>query len=154
MMECPTLSGGTGGKGGKGGSIGGEGGLGEGAHIPIEEVHRFRLIYGGIGGDGGEGGIRGGNGGIGQGQKFGTRLVSVHGSTCDVPTLTVAEFCQECCLSDKIRNLLDKAGFETAGALLEVSDVSLLEDGFKRGQIAEMKRALKEFLSKHGVSVT
>ncbi|KAJ7499624.1 hypothetical protein FB451DRAFT_1358744 [Mycena latifolia] len=155
VIKRSKLLGRTRGKGRKGGSAGGDGaGLGGSARIAIEEVHRFSLIYGGVGGDGGAGGILGGNGGIGQGQTFGTRLVSVDGSAIVVPTLTLAEFCQEYRLSDKIRNLLDEAGFETAGALLEVSDVSLLEDGFKRGQIAEMRRALKEFLTNQGVPIT
>ncbi|KAJ6537353.1 hypothetical protein DFH09DRAFT_1178029, partial [Mycena vulgaris] len=145
----PNLSGGRGGHGGKGGNVGGAGGLGEGAYITVEEVYRFCHIYGGTGGNGGDGNNRGGIGGIGQGQKFGTKLVSVRGTVLDVPTLTVTDFCEEYCLSDRIRNLLDDQGFETVGSLLEVSDVSLLQDGFKKGQIAEMKRALRQFLFKY-----
>jgi hypothetical protein len=108
---------------------------------------------GGTGGDGGEGGSQGGDGGIGQGVKFGAKLVVVRGGAVALPTLPLAEFCQEYRLSDKIRNLLDEQGFETAGSLFEVSDISLLEDGFKKGQIAEMKRALNQFLCKHDVPV-
>lgn len=77
----------------------------------------------------------------------------VRGRAGALPTLPLAEFCQEYRLSEKIRNLLDEQGFETAGSLLEVSDISLLEDGFKKGQIAEMKRALTQFLHKHDVPV-
>ncbi|KAJ7450550.1 hypothetical protein FB451DRAFT_1285495, partial [Mycena latifolia] len=148
----PNLSGGIGGHGGKGGRIGGDGGSGEAPQIPVEEMYRFRHVYGGTGGNGGNGGVQGGDGGIGHGQKFGTRLVCVREGDI-VPTLPVADFCRQYCLSDKIHKLLGEQGFETAGALLEVSDISPLEDGFKKGQIAEMKRALKEFLFKHGLSV-
>jgi hypothetical protein len=90
---------------------------------------------------------------MGQGQKFGNKLALVRGRAGALPTLPLAEFCQEYRLSEKIRNLLDEQGFETAGSLLEVSDISLLEDGFKKGQIAEMKRALSQFLRKHDVPV-
>jgi hypothetical protein len=72
--------------------------------------------------------------------------VFVHGGGVRVPTLTVAEFCQKYHFGDKIRNLLDQQGFETAGAILEVSEMSLLEVGFKIGHIAEMKRALRQLL--------
>ncbi|KAJ7681378.1 hypothetical protein B0H17DRAFT_1333751, partial [Mycena rosella] len=144
----PTLSGGVGGHGGKGGRVGGAGGLGEAVRIALEELYRFGHVRGGTGGNGGSGGIEGGAGGVGQGLRSGAKLVSIDGRA-EVPTLTVAEFCREYHVSDRIRFLLDRQGFETAGALLEVSDVYLLDEGFKGGQIAEMKRALKEFLSKN-----
>ncbi|KAJ7744241.1 hypothetical protein DFH07DRAFT_834799 [Mycena maculata] len=146
----PTLHGVTGGHGGKGGRIGGAGGFGEAMNIAVEEVYRFRRIFGGTGGHGGEGASQGGDGGIGQGPSFGSKLVPAQRAG-DIPTLSVAEFCREYRLSDRIRTLLDEQGFETAAALLEVSDVSLLEDGFKKGQIAEIKRALKELLFRQGV---
>ncbi|KAJ7450546.1 hypothetical protein FB451DRAFT_1285488 [Mycena latifolia] len=148
----PTLYGGTGGHGGRGGKIGGAGGLGQASHFPLKEIHRFSHLSGGTGGEGGEGGNQGGDGGIGQGLKFGTRLASVDEGIV-LPPLRLAEFCQRYCLSDRIRKLLGDQGFETAGALLEVSDVSLLDDGFLPGHIAEMKRALKEFLLQQGVQV-
>jgi hypothetical protein len=60
--------------------------------------------------------------------------------------LTLAEFCLKYQVSDTIRGLLEADGFETAGALLNVSEKDLKEDGFKRGHIAELKRALREFV--------
>ncbi|KAJ6511830.1 hypothetical protein DFH09DRAFT_1100127 [Mycena vulgaris] len=159
-VKKANLSGGRGGNGGKGGNVGGAGGLAEAPSIPLEAsnvlqggaAHWF-FFKGDTGGNGGAGDDRGGAGGIGQGQKFGARLVSVSGKVGNVLALTVSDFCREYHLSDKIRNLLDEQGFETAGALLEVSDISLLQDGFKPGQVAELKRALKELLVKNGVSI-
>ncbi|KAF8150308.1 hypothetical protein K438DRAFT_442351 [Mycena galopus ATCC 62051] len=60
--------------------------------------------------------------------------------------MSLSEFCRQYRVSDKIRRQLDKQGFETVGALLEVSDTSLRKAGLKSGQIAELKRALEEFV--------
>lgn len=81
-------------------------------------------------------------GGTGGGQK-----ISVDGKIITVPTLHVAEFCQQYRLSDDIRELLENEKFETAGAILEVAEGNLEKAGFRQGQIAEVKRALREFLS-------
>ncbi|KAJ7450046.1 hypothetical protein B0H11DRAFT_1928429 [Mycena galericulata] len=77
----------------------------------------------------------------------GERSISVDGKIILVPTLKVADFCKQYHLSDEIRQLLEKEKFETAGALLEVAESNLEKSGFKQGQIAEVKRALREFLS-------
>ncbi|KAJ6542774.1 hypothetical protein B0H19DRAFT_309074 [Mycena capillaripes] len=144
-----SLSGGRGGSGGKSDNTGGGGGLGERPQLSVEDVRRFREITGGIGGDGGEGVVLGGTGGRGEGPIFSQQLVSMDGWTIQVPRLTVAEFCQQYKLSDKIYQLLTDEGFEMAGSLLEISDITLKEAKFKAGQIAELKRALKEFLFKN-----
>ncbi|KAJ7450548.1 hypothetical protein FB451DRAFT_1186658 [Mycena latifolia] len=136
---------GTGGNGGKGSRLGGSGGCGEASQLAVE-VGRFFCIHGGVGGHGGDGGAQGGDSGLGQGPKLGTKLVAVPEKAGGVPTLSVTQFCQDFHVSNKIRNLLVNQGFETAGALLEVSDISLLDVGLKVGQIAEMKRALTQFL--------
>ncbi|KAJ6511811.1 hypothetical protein DFH09DRAFT_1100111 [Mycena vulgaris] len=67
-----------------------------------------------------------------------------------MPIWTVADFCQQFNLSHAILRQLQDQGFETTGGLLEVSDASLAGAKFKPGHIAEIKRALKEFLSEHG----
>jgi hypothetical protein len=59
----------------------------------------------------------------------------------------VNEFCQQYHLNQGICKLLNDAEFESAGALLEVAEGNLERAGFKQGQIAELKRALREFLS-------
>ncbi|KAJ7776512.1 hypothetical protein DFH07DRAFT_766708 [Mycena maculata] len=141
-------TGGTGGKGGKGGQTGGEGGLGEAAQLAIENVDRFHRIRGGTGGEGGGGDVIGGRGGTGQGPKFGHQLLSIDGN--GLPLLTMAEFCREYKLSDKIHKLLDGQGFETVGALLKLTDTDLENAGFKVGHIAELKRALDNFAAKNG----
>jgi hypothetical protein len=61
----------------------------------------------------------------------------------------MAQFCREYQVSDKIRGRLEADGFETAKALFNVSENDLMADGYKRGHIAELKRALKEFVFKH-----
>ncbi|KAJ6587920.1 hypothetical protein B0H19DRAFT_195986 [Mycena capillaripes] len=142
------LFGGTGGKGGFGGQAGGEGGLGEAAQLALENVDRFRRIHGGIGGEGGQSDIIGGRGGPGQGPRFSQKLLSIDGT--GLPSLSVAEFCQEYQLSDKIHQLLDDQGFETVGALFKLTDTDLKNTGFKIGHTAELRRALDDFASKEG----
>jgi hypothetical protein len=104
-------------------------------------------LKGGVGGQGGEGDVEGGMGGVGQGPRFAKMLVVVDGNAAArVPHLTIAKFCKQFQLSEKIWRLLQEEGYETAGALLDVDDVALRNAGFKGGQIAEVKRALKAFV--------
>ncbi|KAJ6542777.1 hypothetical protein B0H19DRAFT_1076827 [Mycena capillaripes] len=91
--------------------------------------------------------------GSGQGLRCAERFVSIEGKAVSVPTLTVAEFCQQYNLSDRILALLNQEGFENAAALLEVSEATLKDVGFKDGQIAELKRALRESLATEMVPV-
>ncbi|KAJ6569079.1 hypothetical protein B0H19DRAFT_1349971 [Mycena capillaripes] len=151
--------GGSGGRGGSNQLTGGHGGLGEGPQMSTNAT-RFIRITGGSGGSGGSrnqtGGLggsggSGGFGGAGQRQKVGN-LVSFDRKTAP-RILTVGQFCQDYGVGDEILNLLYEQGFKTAGALFEVSDVSLLEHGWSNGQIAELKRALKEFLASCGINV-
>ncbi|KAJ7352698.1 hypothetical protein DFH08DRAFT_859681 [Mycena albidolilacea] len=142
------LRGGTGGQGGPSKKKGGGGGLGEAPQISVAEAQRYNDISGGVGGQGGEGDFEGGMGGVGQGPRFSKMLVVVDGKTAArVPHLTIAKFCQYFQLSEKIRWLLQQEGYETAGALLDVDDVALRNAGFKGGQIAEVRRALKAFVN-------
>ncbi|KAJ7450577.1 hypothetical protein FB451DRAFT_1374673 [Mycena latifolia] len=104
----------------KGGEMGGNGGIGEAPQMKLEDEHHFRRIDGGIGGKGGEGGVKSGNEGTSQRSKFGNQLLSVDGKAVNVPLLTVDEFCKQYRLSDAIRSLLHKEGFQTASALLEM----------------------------------
>jgi hypothetical protein len=82
-----------------------------------------------------------------------TQLVCVHGKTVEVPSVTVARFCRDFRLNDKIRDILNEAGFQTIGGLLEMSDAALEEIGLKTGHIAEIKRAAKEFLVNNEVDI-
>jgi len=79
--------------------------------------------------------------------ESGGQKIVVDGKIITVPNLSVAEFCKEYRLSDEIRELLQNEKFETAGAVLEAAEGNLEKAGFKQGQIAELKRALREFLS-------
>jgi len=67
-----------------------------------------------------------------------------------VPSLSVQEFCRKYKVGDEIRGLLENEGFKTAGALLEVSDSDLKDAGFRSGHVAEVKRALKDWLFSQG----
>ncbi|KAJ7927051.1 hypothetical protein B0H13DRAFT_2653702 [Mycena leptocephala] len=140
------LFGGTGGKGGAGRQTGGEGGLGEAAQLAIENVDRFRRIRGGTGGEGGASDMTGGRGGTGQGPKFSHQLLSIEGN--GLPPLTMAEFCQEYQLSDKIHKLLDDHGFETVGALLKLTDTDLENAGFKDPQQLDCTTRGKQLLKR------
>ncbi|KAJ6511814.1 hypothetical protein DFH09DRAFT_1324222 [Mycena vulgaris] len=77
------------------------------------------------------------------------RFVRIEGRTVSVPTLALAEFCHEYHLSAEIHDRLDTEGFETAGALLEISEATLKDAKLRVGQIGELKRALKDFLLKN-----
>ncbi|KAJ7814820.1 hypothetical protein B0H14DRAFT_2603865 [Mycena olivaceomarginata] len=135
----PEFIGGTGGKGGYGGHTGGEGGLGEAAQLAIES---------GIGGEGGSGNVKGGPGGTGQGPRISHPLLAIDGN--GLPPLTLAKFCQEYTLGGNLQKLLQDQGFEMVGGLLEANDTAFENTGFKFGHIAELKRALNDFVSKNG----
>ncbi|KAF7333035.1 hypothetical protein MVEN_02409900 [Mycena venus] len=126
----------------------------------------FQAIFGGVGGQGGAGSVhQGGDWGFGESptmnhysttEKTATIVSSrtgvgqkifVDGYIITVPTLSVAELCQQYRLRDAIRELLQRESFETTGAILEAPEAMLEKVGFKQGQIAELKRALTEFLS-------
>ncbi|KAJ7352711.1 hypothetical protein DFH08DRAFT_991714 [Mycena albidolilacea] len=142
--------GGTGGQGGSSPRKGGAGGLGECPQISISDAQLFHQVRltGGIGGRGGEGLIEGGIGGVGQGARFSKKLVVIEEKALlRVPHLTISGFCRQFQLSDKIFGLLEEEGFETAGALLQVEDMTLRTRGFKEGQIAEVQRALTAFVA-------
>ncbi|KAK7055073.1 hypothetical protein R3P38DRAFT_1343205 [Favolaschia claudopus] len=64
-----------------------------------------------------------------------------------IPYLSVKDFCRSYGVSDTICKLLSDQGFETAGALWETDDRTLSDVGFKPGQIAELSRALKQFVA-------
>ncbi|KAJ6587880.1 hypothetical protein B0H19DRAFT_1225921 [Mycena capillaripes] len=142
------LIGRTGGKGDSGSHTGGEGDLEKATQLAMDHVDRFREIHGDTGVQGGPGDVIGGSGGTGQGPTFSHQLLSIDGK--NLPPLSVAEFCQEYNLSDKIHKLLDEQGFETVGAFFKLTDTDLKDAGFKIGHIAELRRALDDFASKGG----
>ncbi|KAJ7785430.1 hypothetical protein B0H14DRAFT_2958674 [Mycena olivaceomarginata] len=142
------LFGGTGGEGGEGGHTGGGSGLEEAAQLAMENVDRFRRVHGGTGGEDGPGDVVGGRGGTGRGPRFSHQLIRIDGK--GLPPLSVAEFCQEYKLTDKIHKLLDDQGFETVGALPKITGTDLKDAGFKIGHIAELRRALDDFAEDGG----
>ncbi|KAJ7196311.1 hypothetical protein B0H12DRAFT_1082038 [Mycena haematopus] len=73
-------------------------------------------------------------------------FLSVTAKPVTLPVMSVDEFCRQYNLSENIREHLTKEEFQTAGSLLEVSESTLQAAGFKSGQIADLKKALKEFL--------
>ncbi|KAJ6461678.1 hypothetical protein C8R45DRAFT_1080771 [Mycena sanguinolenta] len=75
-----------------------------------------------------------------------TRAVSLDGKTISVPLLTIEKFCETYDLDKNIKELLENEAFGSAGALLEVSEEELRKANFKLGQVAELKRALREWL--------
>ncbi|KAJ7873097.1 hypothetical protein B0H14DRAFT_152412 [Mycena olivaceomarginata] len=125
--------GGKGGQGGQGSNQGGNGGFGQAPQMSALDAQRFFEINDGIGGLGGRGGNQDGLDGVGQ---------------VFVPHLTISDFCQRFQLSEGISRLLQEKGFETARMLLEVDDAALTSVGLEAGQIAEVRRGLKEFLVK------
>ncbi|KAF8164256.1 hypothetical protein K438DRAFT_269125 [Mycena galopus ATCC 62051] len=88
---------------------------------------------GGVGGGGGKAGVfgYGGDGGKGEGATQVTTLL---------------EFAREYQLGRKTIDALDKLGFESAGGVLKASEADLKDGGFHVGQIAELKRALEEWV--------
>jgi hypothetical protein len=69
------------------------------------------------------------------------------GKRVSVPPMKISDFCHQYCINTNVLELLEKSGFETAGALLDVTEDNLKDVGLQPGNIAEMKRALREFLS-------
>ncbi|KAJ6461673.1 hypothetical protein C8R45DRAFT_1108426 [Mycena sanguinolenta] len=76
------------------------------------------------------------------------RAISLGGKNISVPHLPIEEFCNDYRLHVKTKELLENEAFDSAGALLEVSEEDLREANFKLGQIAELKRALREWMDK------
>ncbi|KAF8132152.1 hypothetical protein K438DRAFT_1788052 [Mycena galopus ATCC 62051] len=70
--------------------------------------------------------------------------VSGEGETFCPPDIGVEEFCHEYSLDNTILQLLRAHGFRKVGAICEVSDLTLKDAGFHWGEIAELRRALKE----------
>jgi hypothetical protein len=68
--------------------------------------------------------------------------------------LDLSGFCEKYHVGDHIRGLLEDAGFKTAGALAEISEDSLKQAKLKIGEIGELKRAVREFISTEGQDVT
>ncbi|KAJ6511812.1 hypothetical protein DFH09DRAFT_1100112 [Mycena vulgaris] len=75
------------------------------------------------------------------------RFLSSDGKPIRVPKIPLAEFCQEYGINENIQRILASEGFETAGAILEISETGL-KDTLKIGEIGELRRALREFISK------
>ncbi|KAJ6537358.1 hypothetical protein DFH09DRAFT_1178043 [Mycena vulgaris] len=147
------VGGGHGGTGGASADVGGEGGEGQAPEIFRRDINGAlanRNIRGGHGGVGGYGDKIGGKGGVGRRPKI---VQPVHSSDKIemLPHLEVPEFCKEYRISNKIRSLIEEAGFETAASLCEVTVDTLTGLGFKMGQIAEVQRALRQFSLKNGV---
>ncbi|KAF7299225.1 hypothetical protein MIND_00871200 [Mycena indigotica] len=139
------IAGGTGGTGGKG-KDGGGGGVGQGVRLNMTDIHEFSDIRGGHGGTGGEGINRGGDGGLGEAPKLNHRILKLP-ATVHIPSLSTQEFCKKYRLNQAIEKRLEDEGYDSVGGLLELSEHDLLDMGCKRGQIAEIKRALREYLA-------
>ncbi|KAJ6537363.1 hypothetical protein DFH09DRAFT_1400526 [Mycena vulgaris] len=75
------------------------------------------------------------------------RFLSSDGKPIRVPKIPLADFCQEYGINENIQRILASEGFETAGAILEISETGL-KDTLKIGEIGELRRALREFISK------
>ncbi|KAJ7499610.1 hypothetical protein FB451DRAFT_1205957, partial [Mycena latifolia] len=137
--------GGRGGDGGEG-KEGGDGGEGKAGPMALERVWDWRSeihIHGGKGGNGGSGIERGGKGGAGRAYKTAIPLCDF---TADgLPTLAIDAFCQGYHLSQELSVLLKETGFETAGAIFDIAKDTLEEAGFKMGQVAELKWALRQY---------
>ncbi|KAJ7657853.1 hypothetical protein DFH06DRAFT_1197302 [Mycena polygramma] len=152
------IRGGTGGQGGDGhakhlhgsngicqGPRGGDGGMGEAPRIAAGDLRFFGAkLYGGIGGQGGEGGAGGLRGIDGISQESSNPPPTTDEQAVNTPNLTVAEFCRQYRVSREIQEILEKEGYKTERELREVTDGTLEKVGFEIGQIAELKRALKE----------
>ncbi|KAJ6514793.1 hypothetical protein DFH09DRAFT_1287964 [Mycena vulgaris] len=85
--------------------------------------------------------------GIVQGPESPERFLSRDGKAICVSKLPLADFCQQYEINETIQGILEREGFETAGAVLEISEASL-KAKLKIGQIGELRRALREFISK------
>nr|GAT50620.1 predicted protein [Mycena chlorophos] len=154
-----------GGVGGHGGQAvkgdngeGGMGGLGKGGRVPIGNVTLFDEIIGGHGGTGGEGFAKGGIGGVGEAPELINALIVQPNPAAGAAYLSIEDFCKLYRLSKAISKKLQEEGYEWTAALFQVSEHTLNEM-FKGGQVAEIKRALGEYeasnlVTKQTVTVT
>ncbi|KAF7358597.1 hypothetical protein MSAN_01198200 [Mycena sanguinolenta] len=93
----------------------------------------------------------GGEGGMGQGFKAAELLVSIReGGRTAVRDLDMKMdiFCHYYGLGQELAGLLQTHHFKSPASLLHVTNVELLEDGFKIGHVAELKRALRQMVGK------
>ncbi|KAJ7436841.1 hypothetical protein FB451DRAFT_186608 [Mycena latifolia] len=105
-------------------------------------------VHGGRGRNGGQGEKEGGTGGAGCANKLASPIWS-GGNTDGLSVLTVAQFCEDNQLNGEICTLLEGCGFRTSEDLFKALDGDLEKAGFKLGHIAELKRALRQFVVKH-----
>nr|GAT50621.1 predicted protein [Mycena chlorophos] len=150
--ERPTLEGGEGGAGGKA-DYGGDGGRGQGTLLNLTDAVAFKAVKGGTGGTGGEGITKGGTGGLGEATRLNHMIIMLGSKnrTVVLPPLSVADFCKKYRLSPAIQKILEEEEYAFASSLLELSDEDLKDLKLKRGQIAEVKRALREYLASQNV---
>jgi hypothetical protein len=77
--------------------------------------------------------------------------VVIQGRRVSVPTYPLVTFAEAYNLSDTIRDRLIDEGFKTTGGLLEAYETSMVEVfKNKEGHVAEVKKALKQFLNDYG----
>ncbi|KAJ7734877.1 hypothetical protein B0H16DRAFT_1695796 [Mycena metata] len=135
VNKLKVLGGGLGGRGGAAGVTGRRGGDGKGPQLAAETAMFWDgNIVGGFGGTGGPGKYLGGTGGLGD----------VVDTALDMP---IKEFCEKYKISQDLLARLEKEGFTTVGALLEAMNFQLEDKEFGLGNIAELKRALKQYIS-------
>lgn len=61
--------------------------------------------------------------------------------------MTLTDFYEVYSLASSLRDLLENEGFSTAGALVNVTTDDCVDIQLQRGHIAELMRALQEFVA-------
>ncbi|KAJ7041125.1 hypothetical protein C8F04DRAFT_1080295 [Mycena alexandri] len=109
-------------------------------------------IEGGLGGLGGGGISLGGSGGVGERPDILVQTLYV-GKISEAArvNMPLKEFCTTYKVNKDLFNRLVEAGFSTVAGLLKVTTADLRDEGFSIGHIAELQRALEQFVAKNEV---
>ncbi|KAJ7638074.1 hypothetical protein B0H17DRAFT_1149280 [Mycena rosella] len=75
-----------------------------------------------------------------------TRNILGNIDTEAVPNITITDLCNQSADSNDVLAYLQEQGFETARGLFMTSEVELSGAGLRMGQVAELKRALRELI--------
>jgi len=70
------------------------------------------------------------------------------GSAAPVPCLTLQQFCSKYSLSDAVYQKLDENGYTGSNTISYIRVSELKEMGFKHGEIAAMKDAVRQWVSR------
>ncbi|KAF8719108.1 hypothetical protein AX14_011443 [Amanita brunnescens Koide BX004] len=143
-LRIGAMRGGVGGKGGQGQERGGKGGQGGGNRIKANGRYNVEIgdVEAGTGGEGGAGNLGGDAGDAGTNEVGNEEEPLLSQTRLPGPNMNIEEFGAKYHLSDRTVAQLSDCGYDTAGSVRFATAADLKADGFKQGQINQLKHAL------------